>query len=747
MSHLKKPTLLSLSVFVLVLVALFLRTGLAQATSLQHSGTWRVVSSPNPSMNNNRFNGIAAISASNIWAVGEESGPFVPGPFALIERWDGTAWHFVSSPFFGPSTLKAVTALSTNNAWAIGSVNEYGSNAEHTYILHWDGTAWERSFSPNPGASFNTLNAVTALSANSIWAVGEYGTGSAPQTLIEHWNGATWSVVSSPSPGSAYNHLNAVTARSANNIWAVGEYSNTGGFAAQTLVEHWNGTAWSVVSSPSPGSLNSQLNAVVAISAHNIWALGSSLNTNYIGQTLIEHWDGTTWKVVPSPNIGSSGLSGVVALSAHNILAVGDSSSNGTTRTLTLHWDGTTWNIVSSPNAGSNSNFLSAIARVPGSQKLWTVGGYFDSGSISRTLSERWNGTAWSIVSSPNIDDSSPSLKGVAAISAHDAWTVGDYSFGSGGAQTLIEHWNGAAWSIVSNPNPGSVDDHMNGVVAISSSNIWAVGDASNDTYNYQTLIEHWDGATWSAISSPNVAVIGSNTLNAVAALSANNLWTVGAYTSSNGLTQTLIEHWDGTSWSILSSPNVAAGNNTLTSVTTISPNNVWAVGYTRSNRMNRTLIEHWDGTSWSIVPTPNAGTGDNSLNGVTGISSDNAWTVGYATSNGTRQVLIEHWDGTSWSIVPAPNVGTGDNSLNGVLGTSSHNIWAVGNFYDSSKSSFQTLIEHWNGTHWSVVVSPNAGLGDNHLLGVARIPGTERAWAVGDYFESGFRTLTERYF
>jgi hypothetical protein len=151
---------------------------------------------------------------------------------------------------------------------------------------------------------------------------------------------------------------------------------------------------------------------------------------------------------------------------------------------------------------------------------------------------------------------------------------------------------------------------------------------------------------------------------------------------------------------------------------------------------------------TWSVVSSPNAGLGSNDLDGVAAVSASNGWAVGYSfnTTSNDYQTLIEHWNGTSWSVVPSPNVGLSDNELDGVAAVSASNVWAVGNYFFNS-NVFQTLIEHWNGTSWSIIPSPNVGSDNNYLNGVARVPGSSKVWAVGNFKSSGiYQTLTEFY-
>ena len=125
--------------------------------------------------------------------------------------------------------------------------------------------------------------------------------GSPRLTLAEHWNGHKWRVVPSPSPGGADNILLAVAAVSAHDVWAVGSFVVSGFGPSQTLIEHWNGTSWSVVASPSPGTDNGLKGAAI-ISGADIWAVGFTATSNFVDQTLIEQWNGSSWSVVPSPS-------------------------------------------------------------------------------------------------------------------------------------------------------------------------------------------------------------------------------------------------------------------------------------------------------------------------------------------------------------------------------------------------------------------------------------------------------------
>jgi hypothetical protein len=351
--------------------------------------------------------------------------------------------------------------------------------------------AWTGVQPPNVGAGDNKLLGVSTLSACDAWAVGSYSNGTDQQTLIEHWNGTAWKVVKSPNPGGSSNTnvLNGVAVTSRTDAWAVGSYDSASGTHA--LIEHWNGIAWKQVTSPAGFFLG----GVTALSATNAWAVGSTSNSTAI-QTLILHWNGTAWKVVQSPNPAGASrqniLYSVTATSSRNAWAVGDYSPGAELQTLILHWDGKAWRHVPSPNQGGSAqlNILKGVAAASRTS-AWAVGRY-DSLS-QQTLIEHWNGTAWKLVKSPNPAGSgNPNLlEGVTAISSSNAWAVGSYYNGIRGA-TLALHWNGTAWKQVATPNPGgsATANIFNGVAATSRTNIWAVGFHFNGTVNH-TLALH----------------------------------------------------------------------------------------------------------------------------------------------------------------------------------------------------------------------------------------------------------------
>jgi len=318
-------------------------------------------------------------------------------------------------------------------------------------------------------------------------------------------------------------------------------------------------------------------------------------------------------------------------------------------------------------------------------------------------------------------------LYGVAGTSADDVWAVGLEP-----SSSLIMHWDGSSWATSFTEPVG----FFRAVSAVTASDAWAVGGTGWFDESH-TLAEHWDGSSWTQASTPTP---GSGVFNGVAATSAEDVWAVGLIGPGPGnsahSTEPLIEHWNGSAWSEQTFADPSDGGQFWAAAAT-SADDAWAVGWTGDSAEGggqTTMIYHWNGSSWTRVSSPDAAGSVNVLYGVTAISADDAWAVGFTkTADGDEKTLTMHWDGSTWTIVPSPSPG-GDAGLQGVSAASASDIWAVGVANPTSCSHCETLAMHWDGSTWTVVPTPNpSSTYLNILLGVAVINGDgSDVWAVG---------------
>ena len=367
------------------------------------------------------------------------------------------------------------------------------------------------------------------------------------------------------------------------------------------------------------------------------------------------------------------------------------------------------WSVVSSPNvSGASESTLEGTSCVSASYCVSVGWSYSSSTGISQTLVESWNGTSWSIIASPDTSSTqSNSLSGVDCLSTSDCIAVGN-----GAGATLIEQWNGSSWSIISSSGLGT-DDLLYSISCTSSSNCIAVGSYFPQNQYESTLIESWNGTSWSVTSSPNPQNSLASIVDGVSCTASNNCTAVGFYNATNGYFQTLIEYWNGSSWSVEPSPNIGVNvHNSLTSVDCTSSTYCIAVGSWQptNNGGAETLSVSWNGASWSIDPSANTNSSnDNVLNVLSCISASSCVAVGDFAPNpvgSNPDTLIEDWNGLSWSIVTSPNPTTTGDTLSGVACTSALACVATG--LSGSPVSGQTLVES---TTTSLSVTPDGAL------------------------------------
>jgi FG-GAP-like repeat len=331
-------------------------------------------------------------------------------------------------------------------------------------------------------------------------------------------------------------------------------------------------------------------------------------------------------------------------------------------------------------------------------------------------------------------------LTDAACVSASEWWAVGDVGAATRANQTLIERFDGSVWSIVPSPNQGTSNNGLNGVSMIPGAG-WAVGYAQM-AGTYQPLALQWNGVQWS-LASP--AAFTSNTLfTDVDTLADGTTWAVGFQTTATGTRSTLIEQESGGAWTQVASPNAPAStDNSLMAVSGAQATGLWTVGYWLSPTGLQPLVLSYDTTqpspTWVLVSgVPAPGQIDTVLTGVDVLSASDVWAVGYYNDGSADRPLALHWDGTVWANSPIPGAGL----LRNVRAVASDNVWAVGSYYSASLQRYQTLVVHFDGTAWTTVVSADTPAADDQLVGLAANPAGSALALVG---RAGSKPLIEQ--
>lgn len=697
------------------------------------TGTWSVSPMEAPAKLSSQLTEIACVSGTACTAVGS----YVNGQGAkvpLVASWNGASWSqkVVADP--GQAELSSVSCPGPTSCAAVGSY----SNNSKTLAEAWNGTAWTVQATPNvSGAVKNHLEDVSCVSASSCKAVGFWEDSAGVRKVMAlSWNGTTWSLMSPVVPSSFSSELRGVSCTSSTSCTAVGTYWNGSG-SRVTLVEYWNGSTWSIQPSANPGTYH-VLQAVSCTSASACTAVGG-YDKGGPQLTLVERWNGTSWTVQSTPNPTGSAASYLqdVSCSASNACtAVGSWVKEGTNVTLAESWDGSSWEIQPTPNpANATYSLLSGLSCQSGSSCI-AVGGATQNG-VGINLVERLSGWSLATPATP-VGAKQSSLKEVSCLLVTYCISVGAYTNSEGVTFPLSQFWNGATWSVKAPINPGQAE--LSGVRCGPGWCI-AVGSYSN---GLKSLAERWNGTSWATQSTPNPAGAFRSELHDISCYNLTSCTAVGSWMDGSFVRRVMAMSWNGTSWSLMAPP-VPAGalSSELLGVSCSTPTDCTAVGtYQNSSGIRVTLVERWNGSTWTVQSSPNPGT-YHVLQAVSCTAPSACTAVGgYYQGSSTQLTLVERWDGTSWTVQPSANpAGSTASYLQDVTCSGSSSCTAVGTWVKSGTNL--TLAEFWNGTAWEINLPPNpAGASYSTLSAVSCESSSPRnCMAVGYATQSGAST------
>ena len=331
-----------------------------------NASTWGVAHPPYTATDNVPyvpFDAVTAISASNVWTAGQDSGS------PQIDHWNGSSWSQSALPsgecsvFENTCVLTGVSGDSASDVIAVGNgvINSDSSAGwvAEALAFRWNGTAWQQRTVPS-SMSEDAMQHVQAFSPTNVWAVGT-GTsatsGAAVATAV-NWNGKAWTQVATPVSTTNDLSINAISGTSASDIWVVGETVTPGYHNRQftSVIMHYNGASWTQMTAPD----NSGLLDVDAVSPTDAWAIAAD------GSVL--DWNGTAWTVATQL---AQGNTAIAALSPTDVWVAGVVS-------LT-HFNGTSWTSSSIP-AGVNALTGHAVL-APG--HIWFSGYYYPSNAVT----------------------------------------------------------------------------------------------------------------------------------------------------------------------------------------------------------------------------------------------------------------------------------------------------------------------------------------------------------------------------
>jgi hypothetical protein len=366
---------------------------------------------------------------------------------------------------------------------------------DHTFTTK---PSWSVETTPlEPGATESSLTGVSCISSTFCMSSANYSTSTRPHAAyVSKWNGVEWAIQGLPAPeGSTAAWINSVSCVSTTACTAVGKYTNSAG-TKETLAEGWNGTKWSIQSTPNPsGTSEALFRGVSCSSSTSCVAVGSYYGSGEAVLTLAEQWNGTEWKIQSTPNapeLNFTLFTGVSCASSTACMATGFAQSGSTDLAWIERWNGTEWSIqkIGSPS-GARAGIFWGVS-CTSATVCTAVGSYTNSSGVTVNLANRWNGTEWVVQSTPNEPSATESaMTGVSCSSATSCMAVANYSKVGRAHATYAMKWNGAEWSIQGLPAPSEAPaSWMYGVSCISTIECTAGGAYTNGSGTIVTLAE-----------------------------------------------------------------------------------------------------------------------------------------------------------------------------------------------------------------------------------------------------------------
>ncbi|HEY1650905.1 MAG TPA: hypothetical protein VGG09_03400, partial [Acidimicrobiales bacterium] len=306
------------------------------------------------------------------------------------------------------------------------------------------------------------------------------------------------------------------------------------------------------------------------------------------------------------------------------------------------------WATMPTTAAATPTNTDTGVSCVSSVFCMAVGNGYYQS--TPATTAESWNGSTWSPLTMPTVANSTGGvvLAGVSCVTTGFCMAAGYAYYSSGNTYTsLVEQWNGTAWSVTQGTVAPSSDNYLYDVSCLSTTFCMAIG--GTDTAPY---VEQWNGSTWTPTTLSIPGGFSDAYFSAISCTTISSCMAVG-YTNGSSTALPLAELWNGSTWTVTPVPAVTASPNYgLDGVSCAGPSFCAAVG----GNENKNVVETWNGSSWTLdtVATPSGG---GNLIGVSCFSATSCTAVGElgdaGASGNTPQALT--WDGQNWSEATTP--------------------------------------------------------------------------------------------
>jgi hypothetical protein len=684
--------------------------------------SWSAMPSPNPTGAGDDFpqlNAVTCVSATDCTIVGTDF-TLSNTSNTVVESWNGTSWSVVDSPDVSGAnnnTLAGVSCVGADFCMAVGSAVTTSPD-EETLVEQWNGSSWSIDTSPSVSGALQTiLSSVSCTSSTDCIAVGYSLASSSTEPVFEQWNGSSWTLGSPATPsGSADNELSSVACAAGDTCVAVGRTYATNSSPAATLAEQFDGTSWSVDTTPNPtGVLGDFLVSLSCTSATTCYAAGESyLDNSGDTDTLVEQLAGGSWSIDSTPNaagVTTSLLSSVACSTASSsCIAVGQSYSSEEDHLLGLSLSKGTWALDQVPGPGTLASAYLQGVGCSGTTCVAVGYAYPENNFDTSPVIEQSSGAGWSTGSSAEPEGAVlTDLDAVACPAAKRCYAVGDVGIGTAGNEgqtsAFAESWNGSKWSAMTVPGPAGAEFvELTAVSCSSTTSCTAVGYSEATPSTAATAIaERLAGGSWTVETVPAPAGATATNLYGVSCPTATSCLADGSYVDSSGTTNVLAVSWSGSAWSASAAEEPSGAlYDQLLGVSCVRAGECVAVGYSEaSSGIVSTMAERLSGGSWSLQSSlAVTGAFDTVLSGIVCETATWCDAAGYSVNGSGDVTLIATWRGGTWSVAPTGDFpGDYATGLNGISCASEGSCAAAGSGPDGSGQD-DALVEVLAGAH-----------------------------------------------
>jgi len=412
----------------------------------------------------------------------------------------------------GAGQFSSPTAVALDPSTGDVDVTDTGNNRVEQFLP--SGTYITTFGSAGSGnSSFDEPKGITATATGALYIADTLN------NRVSVWGSSEvanpeWLITTTPNPVNTLNaYLWGTSCTTSPACTAVGQYESNGtNYKLLPLVERWNVGEWTIQETPYLGEpKEAALDAIACASVTSCMAVGFNESSSGTYFSLSESWNGAEWQVRTTPEPSgtlNSSLDAVSCTSASACIAVGEyEKSSGVYLPFAESWNGTEWKLQTMPApTGAKLTYATGVSCTSASV-CTMVGTYENSSSVYVPYAESWNGTEWKLQSVPIPTGSTVTrlTGGVSCSSATACTAVGHYKNSSGAEEGLAERWNGTEWSVEAAAEPSETkDNYFDGVSCVSSTSCTAAGVSVTNSSKDVTLAEHWNGTAWSVQTTPN---------------------------------------------------------------------------------------------------------------------------------------------------------------------------------------------------------------------------------------------------